>query len=173
MKRSLVLLLTLCAAPAAAQSGANPVVGSVTPMFETTTRYLQAAAEQMPEADYGYRPTPEIRTFAQLIGHVAGAQNMFCSMALGEQEPGGRNLEELTDKAALVEALRASTALCTRAYAQSDQSAMQTVQMFGQERTRLAALITNAAHNFEHYGNIVTYMRLKGMVPPSSQPQRD
>lgn len=169
MKRSLVLLLTLCAAPAAAQS--NPVVGSVTPMFETTTRYLQAAAEQMPEADYGYQPTPEIRTFAQLIGHVANAQNMFCYMALGEQPQGERNWEEVTEKAALVEALRASTALCMRAYAQSDQSAMQTVQMFGQERTRLAALVTNAAHNFEHYGNIVTYMRLKGMVPPSSQPQ--
>jgi uncharacterized damage-inducible protein DinB len=169
MKRSLVLLLTLCAAPAAAQS--NTVLGSVAPIFQTTTGYLQAAAEQMPEADYGYQPTPEIRTFAQLVGHVANAQNMFCNMALGEQPQGGRNWEEVTDKAALVEALRASTALCRRAYALPDDAAMRTVQMFGQERTILTVLATNAAHNFEHYGNIVTYMRLKGMVPPSSQPQ--
>lgn len=170
MKRSLVLLLTLCAAPAAAAQS-NTAVGSVTPVFETTTRYLQAAAEQMPEADYGYQPTPDVRTFAQQIGHVANAQNMFCSLALGEQAQGGRNWEEVTEKAALVEALRASTALCQRAYALSDEAAMRTVRMFGQDRTVLSALVTNAAHNFEHYGNIVTYMRLKGMVPPSSQRQ--
>lgn len=169
MKRFLVLLLTLCAAPAAAQS--STLLGSVDPIFQTTTRYLQAAAEQLPEADYGFQPTPEIRTFAQLVGHVANAQNMFCYMALGEQPQGGRNWEEVTEKAALVEALRASTALCARAYALPDDAALRTVQMFGQERTILTVLATNAAHNFEHYGNIVTYMRLKGMVPPSSQRQ--
>ena len=170
MKRTLILLLTLCAAPAAAQANAaNPAMGSVKPLWEQTTRYLMAAAEQMPEAEYGFKPTPDVRSFGQLVGHVANAQRMICSAAMGEQAQGGQNAEELTQKAALVEALRASNAVCERAYGQSDESALQVARLFGQERTRLSALVLNAAHNFEHYGNIVTYMRIKGMVPPSSQ----
>ena len=169
MKRYLIAVLTLCAAPAAAQANANPAMGSVKPLWEQTTAYLLAAAEQMPEADYGFKPTPEVRSFGQLIGHVANAQTMICGAALGEASQGGRNWEEVTEKAALIEGLRGSGAVCERAYAQSDESALQMVRMFGQERTRLAALILNAAHNFEHYGNIVTYMRIKGMTPPSSQ----
>lgn len=170
MKRTLVVLLTLCAAPAAAQANAaNPAMGSVKPLWEQTTRYVMAAAEQMPEAEYGFKPTADVRTFGQLVGHVANAQRMICSAAMGEQAQGGQNAEELTEKAAIIEALRASNAVCERAYGQSDQAALQVMRLFGQERTRLSALILNAAHNFEHYGNIVTYMRIKGMVPPSSQ----
>ena len=171
MKRYLIAVLTLCAAPAAAQANANPAVGSVRPVFETTTGYLQAAAEQMPEADYGFKPTPDVRSFGQLIGHVANAQHMICAAVLGESPQAGRDWEEVTEKAALVEALRASTAACQRAYQVTDAAALESVEIFGQERTRLSALILNAAHNFEHYGNITTYMRMKGMTPPSSQPQ--
>lgn len=171
MKRTLVVLLTLCAAPAAAQANAaaNPAMGSVKPLWEQTTRYLMAAAEQMPEADYGFKPTADVRTFGQLVGHVANAQRMICSAAMGEQAQGGQNAEELTQKAAIIEALRASNAVCERAYGQSDEAALQVGRMFGREQTRLGMLVLNAAHNFEHYGNIVTYMRIKGMVPPSSQ----
>lgn len=75
----------------------------------------------------------------------------------------------MTDKAALIEGLRASHAVCERAYALSDEAALGTVRLFGQERTRLGVLALNAAHDYEHYGNMVTYLRLKGMVPPSSQ----
>ena len=172
MKRLSIALLTLCAAPALAQapaSPANPAVSSVAGVYAPVRAYLAAAAEQMPEADYGFRPTPEVRSFGQLIGHIANAQFMICSMALGETSPATQNYEQVTAKAALIEALRASSALCDRAYQQSDAAAMQTGRLFGQERTRLAMLALNAAHDFEHYGNIVTYMRLKGMVPPSSQ----
>ncbi len=169
MKRYLIALLTLCAAPAAAQANANPAMGSVKPLWQQTTAYLLAAAEQMPEADYGFKPTPQVRSFGQLIGHIANAQTMICSAAMGETPQGGRNWEEVTEKAALIEALRGSNAVCERAHGQSDEAAMQTIRMFGQDRTRLGALVLNAAHNFEHYGNIVTYMRIKGMVPPSSQ----
>lgn len=166
MKRILIALLTLCAVPAAAQ---NTAVGSVRPLYAQGAAYVLAAAEQMPEADYGFKPTPEVRSFGQLVGHIANAQFMICSGALGETSSNQQNWEQVTEKAALVEALRASSAVCDRAYAQSDESAMQTMRLFGRETTRLGALALNAAHDFEHYGNIVTYMRLKGMVPPSSQ----
>jgi uncharacterized damage-inducible protein DinB len=170
MKR-LLLLLALVPAPALAQGGGNATsaFGSVTPVYRQAAGYILAAAEQMPEADYAFKPTPEVRSFGQLIGHVANAQFMICSAALGESSPAMQNFEQVTAKAELVEALRSSTAHCDRAYAQSDEAALQVVRLFGQERTRLSVLVLNAAHDFEHYGNLVTYMRIKGMVPPSSQ----
>jgi uncharacterized damage-inducible protein DinB len=166
MKRILIALLTLCAVPAAAQSTA---LGSVRPLHAQGAAYVLAAAEQMPEEDYGFKPTPEVRSFGQLVGHVANAQYMICSVAKGEASPNQQNWEQVTEKAALVQALRASTAYCSGAYEQGDEAAMQTVSLFGQQMTRLGVLALNAAHDFEHYGNIVTYMRIKGMVPPSSQ----
>jgi uncharacterized damage-inducible protein DinB len=172
MKR-LLLLLALLPAPALAQggmdAGAGTAVGAVTPLYQVVRGYVLAAAQQMPEADYAHRPTPEVRSFGQLIGHVANAQYMICAAALGEPNPSPQNFEQTAEKAALVQALQASSEYCDRAYAQSDEAAMQMTQLFGGERTRLSALILNAAHDFEHYGNIVTYLRLKGMVPPSSQ----
>jgi uncharacterized damage-inducible protein DinB len=171
MKRLLLLLALALPAPALAQGGGNApsAVGSVAPTYRQAMAYIIAAAEQMPEADYGYKPTPDVRSFGQLVGHVANAQFMICSAALGESSPAMQNFEQVTSKAELVEALRSSNAVCDRAYAQSDEAALQVVRLFGQERTRLAVLVLNAAHDFEHYGNLVTYLRLKGMVPPSSQ----
>lgn len=172
MKRYVIALLTLCAVPAAAQAPAaqaGSAVGSVRPIWAQSSAYVVAAAEQMPEAEYGFKPTPEVRSFGQLVGHVANAQFMICSVALGESSPSRQNWEETTDKAALVQALRESSALCERAYAQSDEAAMAMANLFGREMTRLGILALNAAHNFEHYGNMVTYLRIKGMVPPSSQ----
>lgn len=169
MKRLLTAaLLTLCAAPAAAQ-GDNTAVGAARSVYTAGRDYVLAAAEQMPEADYGFRPTQDVRTFGQMIGHIANAQGAICSAVLGEQRQGAQNWEQVTDKAALVAGLRASNEICDRAYAISDEAALATVRLFGQERTALSALVLNAAHDFEHYGNLVTYMRMKGMVPPSSQ----
>lgn len=172
MKR-LLLLLALVPAPAFAQApadaNANSAVASVTPLYRTVRGYVLAAAEQMPEAEYGFRPTPEVRSYGQLIGHIANAQYMICAAALGEESPARQDFEQTTEKAALIAALQASSEFCERAYAQSDESAMQTTQLFGQQRTRLSALVLNTAHDFEHYGNLVTYLRIKGMVPPSSR----
>jgi uncharacterized damage-inducible protein DinB len=138
-------------------------------VWNTMTAYIAQAAADMPEADYAYAPTPGVRTFGQLVGHLANAQHMICAMALGEQSQGGRNWEQVTDKAALVAALRASSEVCDRAYQQSDEAALQSGELFGRPTTRLGMLVLNVSHDFEHYGNMVTYLRIKGMVPPSSQ----
>jgi uncharacterized damage-inducible protein DinB len=112
-----------------------------------------------------------VRSFGQLIGHVAGAQYMICAAALGDPPRGEDEIEKTrTTKTELLAALRASTEYCGRAYAQTDAAAQQRTQLFGQERSRLAALGINATHNAEHYGNLVTYMRMNGLVPPSSRP---
>jgi uncharacterized damage-inducible protein DinB len=136
--------------------------------------YVTAAAEQVPDSSYSYRPVPSVRTFGQLIAHIAGSQDMFCAQALGEQAHASDEIERtITEKAALVAALKASTAHCQKAYAMTDADAMKrTVKTFAGERSALWALLYSTVHDNEHYGNIVTYMRMLGMVPPSSQPPR-
>ena len=133
---------------------------------------ITAAADELPESKYAYRPTPDVRTFGQLVAHIAGSQLMFCAMALGDNVPDEANVEKTaTTKAALVAALKKSNDYCDRAYSQSDTDVKASVDIFGQQQTRFYALVSNAVHNGEHYGNIVTYMRLNKLVPPSSRPR--
>ena len=163
---SLAALAVLIAAPAAAQQ--QTAVGSVQPLYELVRGYIQRAAEQVPEAEYSFQPTPEVRTFGRLLGHIANARYMFCSMIKGEENPAGRNFEEVTVKADLVAAVTASALYCDEAYAISDARALEALTLFDRPTSRLGALVLNAMHDMEHYGNIVTYMRIRGMVPPSS-----
>jgi len=173
--RRLVLFLTLALpVPALAQKApaADAAVAAVRSQWEAQAGYLLRAAEQMPEADYSFKPVATVRSFGQLIGHVAGSQNAMCAMALGEPERSEDEIEKsTTTKAALVAALRASSEYCRRAYAQTDAAATAEATVYGEKQTRIAALAMNAAHDAEHYGNVVTYLRIKGMVPPSSQPR--
>jgi uncharacterized damage-inducible protein DinB len=181
MKRFAILLPFMLATPAAAQqqaASANPgantavAVNAAKGMWQAMTNYITAAAEQMPEADYAFRPAQDVRTFGQLIGHVAGAQAMICAAALGEKAAGEDDIEKsATTKAALLDALKTTTQYCERAYAQSDAAGAGATTLFGRPNTRIGALVMNGVHNAEHYGNLVTYMRIKGMVPPSSQPR--
>lgn len=175
--RSVFLLLALSVTFTSANaqapvSNADPVVASMRSEWKTLADYIARAADQMPEADYAFQPTPAVRTFGQLIGHLAGSQNLICSNALAETPKASEdNIEKtVTTKAGLVAAFRASTEFCMRAYSQADAGLNGATTLFGSPSTRLAALVRNTVHDGEHYGNIVTYMRLKGMVPPSSQP---
>ena len=170
------LLLPLGAVPAAAQSpagppAADPAVSTVRTLWQQFATWITTVAEELPDSSYAYRPTPEVRSFAQLFGHIAGSQYLFCAAALGEPNREEDAVEKSqTTKADLVAALKASTQYCERAYAQSDSAARAGTSLFGQERTRFFALTMNATHDGEHYGNLVTYLRLNGIVPPSSRP---
>jgi uncharacterized damage-inducible protein DinB len=152
-----------------AQHKADHLVAGARALQQQVAGFLVKSAEQMPEADYGFKPTPEVRSFGELIGHVANAQYMFCAGASGEASPNKTNFEKVTAKAELVQGIRDAMAFCEKAYAMDDMKAMEDVKFFGQDGTRLWVLSFNTAHNNEHYGNVVTYLRLKGMVPPSSQ----
>ncbi len=166
------LTLAAVATSAQAQQQANPAVQTTRMLWQQMTDYVTQAAEEVPETMYSYRPTAEVRSFGQLIGHVAGAQNLICAAALGEPSGNEDDIERTqTTKAGLIAALKASTEYCARAYAQTDAASQQATKLFGAERTRLFALTLNATHNAEHYGNLVTYMRINGMVPPSSRGQ--
>lgn len=171
MKCILCLSLVLVATPALAQSSPHGPVAASSEVWSETIGNIIKSAEQMPEGKYSFKPTPEVRSFGQLIGHVAGAQYSYCSAALGDKPASEGDIEKTkTSKADLVAAIKASTEYCKKAYTQSDAAAQGMTKVFGEDATRLYALIGNASHDAEHYGNIVTYLRINGMVPPSSQP---
>ena len=154
---------------------ASPSMASVVKsMHAIIRRNLAEAAEAMPADEYAFKPTPEVRSFGQVIGHVAFGNFLFCAMAKGEPPPSATNYERTaTDKAALVKALRDSLAYCDDVYAATtDANFSQLIKVPGPkgatESSRGSALVFNTTHNNEHYGNLVVYMRLKGHVPPST-----
>ena len=177
MRLHTLMVVALACAPSAGLAqemsmmrGHSGGVASVRPLYDMAKGWLIRSAEQMPEANYPFQPTPEVRTFGQLIGHVANANYLFCSAVKGEKNPSTGDFEKTTAKAALVQAIKDAFAYCDAAYQIADMKAMEEVTLFeGMKGSRLWALMFNVAHNTEHYGNVVTYFRLKGMVPPSSQ----
>ena len=170
IKRSFVIL-AVAAAPAFAQ--ANPNMANAAALFSSVQGYITQAAADMSEAQYSFRPTADVRTFGELIGHIAGSQKMFCAIAMGEQPPAEDAVEKSAKtKAALVAALKESNDYCAKAYKQTDAAAAATVDLFGEKHSRMFTLLENVTHDNEHYGNIVTYMRMNHMIPPSSKPRK-
>jgi uncharacterized damage-inducible protein DinB len=162
------------AVPALAQTGAQPTSAVQTSrmLWEQLSGWITQAASEIPESTYAFRATPEVRSFGQLVGHVAGAQYLICGAAMGAPPRKEDDIEKTkSSKADLVAALKASNEYCARAYGQTDRVAQGQTKLFGENRTRLYALMLNATHDGEHYGNMVTYMRLNGIVPPSSRQQ--
>lgn len=148
--------------------------------YSTNRKFLARTAEKMPEEFYGIRPgqQPEVRTFGQLIGHLANFNYRWCSDAKSEKNPMEEtDFEKLTAKADLVKALNSALTYCDGVYAAlTDATSMDIVQGTRDDGTkvpvlRISRLISNLAHNNEHYGNLVTYMRIKSIVPPSSEPR--
>ncbi len=173
--RRVILLAVVMAPPLFAQSGSSSSARSadseVRDQWSSVSQYLARSAAAVPESSYVYKPVATVRSFGQLVAHVAGSQMMFCAAALGEPVPPEDDFEKRTmSKAELVKALEQSNTYCARAYAVSGSQLGGPVDMFGQHWTRGGLLILNATHDNEHYGNVVTYMRMLGMVPPSSQP---
>ena len=162
----------LAAGCAMAQTAApaNPFSASAKGVYAIIKVNVIKAAEKMPEENYSFKPTPDIRSFGQIVGHIADAQYLFCSMATGSpQTPPGVEKSK-TSKADLVAALKEAFEYCDKVYdGMTDASGAQIVKILGRDAPRITALTFNAAHMDEHYGNIATYMRLKGLVPPSSE----
>ena len=159
--------------PASVQAQSADLAGYKVP-HDTVKGNLIKSAEAVAEADYAFKPTPEVRSFGELFGHVANANFMICANAAGEPSPATSNAEKLTAKADIQKALADSFAYCDKVWASlaepgREKWGSEPIDLFGMKLTRASALAFNAAHDWEHYGNIVTYMRLKGMVPPSSQ----
>jgi uncharacterized damage-inducible protein DinB len=141
-------------------------------MYGHVKDVLLRSAEKMPEENYNFKPTDTVRSYGQIVGHVADAQYLFCSIELGETNPGLKIEQTKTSKADLIAALKDAFAYCDKAYdGITDASATQMVKLFGNDAPKLGVLTVNNMHDLEHYGNLVTYMRMKNIVPPTSEPK--
>jgi len=188
MKRVVLLIAFVAfALPAMAQAqGAAPATDPVSTVlrgsFDTICRHLTGSAEKMPEANYGFKPTPEVMSFGELLGHVANTHFSYCARMKGEKNPNdGNDIQKKATKAEIVKGLADSIAYCAPLYKEmTDAKAFEPIpppavpagQAPPPARPRVAGLMGNLTHDWEHYGNLVTYLRIKGLVPPSSEPRK-
>jgi len=154
---------------AAGEAQRSPMSAEVKRDYAAVRDYFIRAAEEMPDSAYGFKPSPDVRTFAQQVAHVADDQYNLCAPAKGEtRQAAYRAIENsLSTRAELVAALKAAFVYCDGAYdALTDVSG---AEMATAQRTRFGMLNWNLWHTWEHYGNVVVYLRMNGLVPPSSQ----
>jgi hypothetical protein len=145
-----------------------PFIAESRAAYEQVKSYLTAAAGSMPATGYAFKAAPGVRTFGALLAHVADEQMRACSVLNGQSKtiPAASK----TGKAALTAALAQSFTECDRAWgAVNGVNAFETYVANDAQRTRLGSLISNTAHGNEEYGYMAVYLRLKGIVPPSSE----
>ena len=161
LRTSLLVIAAVCALEA---QTTNPLIAEQKQTYNGVKNNLIKAAEKMPEDQYGYQPVPEIRTFGALMAHIADAQLGLCSSARGEAKKG--TAASLKAKADLQKALADSFAECDAAWESiTDANAFESAG----RRSKIGTLIYNTEHSEEEYGYASVYLRLKGIVPPSSE----
>ena len=183
---AITLLGSLLAIPAAAQmaptpqAAANPLSTWLRNAYTMNRNNIVKSADKMPEENYGMRPGPqeEVRTFGQQVGHVARFSYLWCSQSKGEKNPAaGMDLEKLATKAELMKALNDAFTYCDGAYAAlTDASGLEVIDITQEsgrqtKNLRMGLLILNYGHNNEIYGSMVSYLRMKSIVPPASEPR--
>ncbi|HEX3371649.1 MAG TPA: DinB family protein [Candidatus Acidoferrales bacterium] len=169
MKTFAITVAMMLSAAGAAQAQ-NPLSAELKRFYEGSKMNLMRSAEQVPEADYSFKPAPTVRTFGEEVAHAAEFQMVFCAGAKGESPT--NPAAGKTSKADLIAALKASSDYCDAVYdSMTDATLPQMIKMFNRDFTKQGALYLNVIHNNETYGTMVPYMRIKGLVPPSSQPR--
>jgi uncharacterized damage-inducible protein DinB len=155
----------------AADSG---YTASVRSRWNAIKRNIAGSAQAMPDSGFAFKPTPEVRTFGELLGHLTNEHYIFCSQMKGEQNPRETvDFEKKTTKEEFVKDITDSITYCDAAYAAIKDDAKTIAPLAPNRRdTLFSSMLMNVTHDSEHYGNLVTYLRLKGIVPPSSQPSR-
>lgn len=145
----------------------NPTITEMKAAYTSVKDNLLKAAEKVPEADYAFKASPDVRTLGELFQHIAQAQANYCGRVNGKMTPPNFGSKS---KADIVSALKASFENCDAAWdTVTDANASEPVGQGRMAGTRLGMLIRNAIHDNEEYGYISVYLRLKGIVPPSSE----
>ena len=159
---------------------ANPAGAAITAFYGIARRNIVESAEKMPAEQYGYRPVPEVRTFGQILGHIVDAQYLFCSAAKNVPNPDGSGLKvgepsdtiekTKTTKADLTAALNEMFAYCDPLFTGIvDANLGESATLVGNARPKSVPLTLSIVHLWEHYGNLTTYLRERGIVPPSTE----
>jgi hypothetical protein len=174
----LTLPIILCSLLAVAQqppTGQKFTVASsiVQRGYKGLQRNLTEAAQKMPDADYSFRPTPQMRPFSQLVAHVALAQYGTCAQLLGQPDVHEKDKEEnIKTKSEALALLKASTALCDQAFAGlTDENMHDLIKspQYNNEVARGLFVTGTNSHGNEMYGTMAVYLRLKGIVPPTTE----
>ncbi len=162
---------TLGQTPAAPQASVTTVAGEVQGSYERIKPNVMKAADKMPPADYVYKPTPDIRTFARVVNHVTEAQFRSCGAMNGkDQNDWTKPPADTADKATIIDALKASFAECDKAFASLTDANMSEMKPVGPvKRSRIGLAWGTVSHDNEQYATLALYLRLKGLVPPSSE----
>lgn len=174
MKLFICTAIVCLIAPIAAiaqDKAANPLAATVRASFDTYSKDLVAAAEEMPAEKYGYHPTPEQMTFGKTIEHVAQVNNFACAKVSEMPAPQAPKAVEADGKDKLVAGLKASMDYCAQAFSKlTDAKLAQTVPFFGgQQVTRLDAAMEVTNDLIDHYAALAVYLRLNGLLPPTAQ----
>ena len=169
---AVAVIAAVVPAIASAQSAQNPMSAGLARGFANVSGFIVKSAEMLPDEKFSYKPVATVRSLAEEFGHVADAHYMFCSRAKGEANPATAKIEGGgLKKADLIAKLSESVAYCAGVYnAMTDATLAEPFQVGQARGIKLLPLANNIAHDNEHYGKIVTALRLNGMVPPSSQP---
>lgn len=174
---SVLIAALLLAPPNLFAQSANPLTAALRSEWNGAKTNVRRSADVMPEAKYTFKPVDSVRTFGAILAHVAGASYEFCAAAKGEKAPYAEDYFEKSakTKAEIVKALDGAMAYCDEVFKTLDdvKAAQMVAGAFGEPQgARAANLMGNTGHYMEHYGNIVTYLRINGLVPPSSAPQK-
>jgi uncharacterized damage-inducible protein DinB len=163
-----LITATACVASVVAQE--NPFSADARQSYALVKESLLKAADRMPAEDYSFRTTPKVRTFAEMIDHVANAQTLMCQVVTGEKSTENPKFPApKTAKADLMASLKASFDYCDPVYASmTDKAAAAQVTWFRWKMSKLGLLNWNISHDNEMYGIIGAFLRIKGLVPPSS-----
>lgn len=152
----------------------NPVSGAVKAQLPRFSKNMVAAAEAMPAEKYGFKPTPEMNSFAHLVMHIAQSNNGLCSKISGMAPPDAK-MADTDPKDKLVAVLKASFEYCATALEKVDDSKLgEQMMLFGNHLfSRAGVLIILSDDWYDHYGAQATYLRLNGILPPTAQPRKD
>ena len=156
--RILLILSCLLFSASSIYAQAAPLADTATALrdnFNEVSGWVSKAAEIVPDDKYSYKPVDSVRTFGQLVAHIADSYNFFCARGAGNNVEWADPIEKgATDKATVMPKLKLALDRCTEAYKGNNG--------------RVGPLLGNVGHTSLHYGNIITYMRMMGLKPPSS-----
>lgn len=167
MKRLSTLTASLILGGAALYAQTDPLSTEAKQAWTRTIGNVVAAAEKMPEDGYAYKPAPESQSFRDLVAHTADSAMGACTAISGERKNAGA--AQMQKKAELVGALKAAQAECDKAYTLTDAKAVEMVTGGrGGPRSRISTLWGNTVHIEHEYAQMAVHLRMKGVVPPSS-----
>jgi uncharacterized damage-inducible protein DinB len=142
--------------------------------YQNLQRNLAEAAEKMPDASYSFKPTPEVRPFGELVAHVALSQFGTCAALKGDTAPPHKDAKEdaARSKAELIALLKESTAYCDPLLTALKDEDMTSLTKAGQNQVAKGLFLAGTnTHGNEMYGTMAVYLRLKGIVPPTTERQ--